>query len=84
MIWAMEQKIFDGDFSPVTLTTTDEHAQVQQVQIGSSLGAGNATALYFGLGQQTIQSLEIRWPNGSTQTYQDVPANMHYNIHLWR
>ena len=65
----------------VTLTTTDGHAQVQQVQIGGSLGAGNATTLYFGLGQQTIQSLEIRWPDGTTQTYQNVPANIHYTIH---
>jgi hypothetical protein len=70
----------DAVGSRVTLTTSDGHKQVQEVQIGSSLGAGNATTLYFGLGQQTIQSLEIRWPDGTIQTYQDVPANMHYTI----
>ncbi len=64
----------------VTLTTRDGHTQVQEVQIGGSLGAGNTTTLYFGLAQQTIQALEIRWPDGTTQTYQDVPANMHYTI----
>ncbi len=64
----------------VSLTTADGHVQVQQVQIGGSLGAGNTTTLYFGLGQQAIQSLEIRWPDGTTQTYQDVPANMHYTL----
>lgn len=64
----------------VTLTTRDGRVQMQEVQIGSSLGAGNATTLYFGLGQQTIQTLEIRWPNGQVDAYQNVPANMHYTI----
>lgn len=64
----------------VTLTTSDGHVQVQEVQIGASLGSGNTTTLYFGLGQQTVQILEIRWPDGTTQTYSDVPADMHYTL----
>ena len=64
----------------VTLLTNDGHLQVQQVEIGGSLGAGNATTLYFGLGQQTIQTLTIRWPDGTSETYENVPANMHYTI----
>ncbi|GAB4580839.1 MAG: CRTAC1 family protein [Anaerolineales bacterium] len=64
----------------VILTTANGHVQVQEVQIGSSLGAGNAPTLYFGLGQQTIRSVEIRWPDGTSQTYDNVPANMHYKI----
>jgi hypothetical protein len=64
----------------VTITTADGHRQVQEVHIGSSLGAGNTSTLYFGLGQHTIQNLEIRWPDGTTQTYDHVPANMHYTI----
>ncbi|NUM46359.1 MAG: CRTAC1 family protein [Anaerolineales bacterium] len=64
----------------VTLTTADGHRQMQAVQIGSSLGAGNAPTLYFGLGSQPIQTLEIRWPDGTTQTYENVPADMHYTI----
>lgn len=64
----------------VKLTTADGHVQMQEVQIGASLGAGNAPTLYFGLGQQTVQSLEIRWPDGTSQTYENVPANMHYTI----
>jgi hypothetical protein len=44
----------DAIGSRVYLTTSDGRVQLREVNSGSSLGAGNDTALYFGLGQAVI------------------------------
>jgi hypothetical protein len=62
----------------VALTTTDGITQVQEVQCGSSLGAGNASTLYFGLGQAEVDSLTIRWPNGKVQQVGDLQPDYQY------
>jgi hypothetical protein len=37
--------------------------------------------VHFGLGAaDTVDSLTIRWPSGSTQTIVGVPANQHIEI----
>ena len=51
-------------------------ALLQEVKCGSSLGAGNDTALHFGLGEAGISELRIRWPNGvEERLVADVAVN---------
>ena len=57
----------------VLLSTTDGRTQMQEVKSGSSLGAGNDTALHFGLGNATVDSITVIWPNRE-QTILDVVA----------
>lgn len=59
---------------------TNDVMQMQDVQIGSSLGAGNATELYFGLGQAEQFNLKIIWPDGVEQHFSDLAANQIYII----
>ena len=63
----------------VYVTTGDGRTQLQEVKAGSSLGAGNDTALHFGLGETTIEKATIVWPDGQTHTYQDVSYDQ-----IWR
>ncbi len=60
----------------VTLRTKGGPIQVVEVQNGGSMGSGNDLALHFGLGdQRIIEHLEIRWPDGKTQSFSDVPGD---------
>src|SRR6267143_1231904 len=55
--------------------------QFHEVQGGGSYLSQNDLRLHFGLGAATkMDSVEIRWPNGATQTLQNVPADAIYTI----
>ncbi len=56
----------------VYLMTTDGRTLMQEVKSGSSLGAGNDTALHFGLGESTVDELSVVWPNGNRIYYRGV------------
>ncbi len=56
------------------VTTDDGLVQLREVKIGSSLGAGNTTRLHFGLGDRSLQSVRLRWPDGTEQDVA-VPHN---------
>lgn len=62
------------------LTTPDGVTQMQDIIAGSSLGAGNELALYFGLGQATTADLTIRWPDGTRQTFSAVAGDQRYHL----
>jgi hypothetical protein len=48
----------------------------RQVEAGTGEGNQNDLTLHFGLGQRTAPvTLEIRWPNGATQTMPDVEVD---------
>jgi cytochrome c peroxidase len=64
----------------VYLKTPDGVTQMQDVINGSSLGAGNELALYFGLGQAKRADLTIRWPDGAQQVFKNVAANQRYRL----
>ena len=50
--------------------------QLRQVEIGSGFLAQSAPTLHFGLaGCSKIDSIEIRWPSGREQTWQDLPVD---------
>jgi hypothetical protein len=62
--------------SRIYLTTSNGETQLQEVKSGSSLGAGNETALHFGLGAYTAEQMQIRWANGATETLSVLPPNV--------
>ncbi len=49
---------------------------LRQVELGSGFLAQSAPTLHFGLGGcSRIDSIEVRWPSGREQTWQDLPVN---------
>jgi hypothetical protein len=56
--------------------TAGQRRQVREVQSGSSYLAQNDLRAHFGLaGASRAERLDIRWPNGATETVSDLPAN---------
>ncbi len=55
--------------------------QAQQVLSQSSFYSANDLRLHFGLGTAASADLEIRWPNGATQTVANVKAGQILTIH---
>jgi hypothetical protein len=56
--------------------TAGGRRHVREVQSGSSYLAQNDLRAHFGLGQvQRAERLDIRWPDGSTEIVENVPAN---------
>ena len=50
--------------------------QIREVKSGSGYLSQSDLRLHFGLGQaQQIDQLEIRWPNGTTKQFDQVPGN---------
>lgn len=65
----------DGIGARVTVTVGGRR-QIQEVTSGGSYLSQNDLRLHFGLGvARAIDRIEIRWPNGTIETFQDVPAD---------
>jgi len=64
----------------VYITADDGRVLLQEVKCGSSLGAGNDTALHFGLGAASISEVMIRWPNGVEEIVADVAVNQFLEV----
>jgi hypothetical protein len=64
----------------VTLHTSDGVTPLQELKSGSSLGAGNDLDLHFGFGATTVVSATVRWPDGLTQIFDDVPLNATWTL----
>ena len=55
--------------------------QLDEVRSGGSYISQNDLRLHFGLGSVTkIDSVEVRWPTGKTETFKDVAADKIYAI----
>ncbi len=55
---------------------SSQHQQTQEVTSQSSYYSHNDLRLHFGLGPSAKPvQLEIRWPNGETETVKDIPVN---------
>jgi hypothetical protein len=63
------------------ILTANSLQQMQDLQAGSSLGAGNANELYFGLGNAEHFSLVVIWPDGKEQNFEQLSANQGYIVH---
>lgn len=65
----------------VTVTTADGRRQMQEVRAGGTgVGGGSALELYFGLGNAALQTVEIRWPDGTLQAFTGLKTNRFYEI----
>lgn len=60
--------------------TTKSGKQMQEVINGSSVMAGNALELNFGLGAERSADLLIRWSDGTEQVITNVQANQRYKL----
>jgi hypothetical protein len=55
--------------------------QIDEIHGGTGYNSSNDTRLHFGLGQQsTMSRVEVRWPSGLHQVFQNVPADAIYEI----
>src|SRR5262249_32495363 len=60
---------------------TGDRTLTQQVSGGQSYLSASEKTLTFGLGDASkIDSIEIRWPDGATQTLKDVPGGARLRI----
>jgi hypothetical protein len=74
----------DGIGSRLTLTAGGLR-QLREVQSGSSYLAQNDLRAHFGLGRaESAERLEIRWPDGSTEVVEDLPANHRVTVQQGR
>jgi enediyne biosynthesis protein E4 len=60
---------------------TGKLTQVREVQAGGSYISQNDPRLHFGLGgATTLDSVDIRWPKGKTETLRNLSADQLYTI----
>ncbi|MEZ4706109.1 MAG: FG-GAP-like repeat-containing protein [Caldilineaceae bacterium] len=64
----------------VFVTRTDGRKLMQEVQIGSALGAGNDTALHFGMGHELVRQVVVVWPSGLKRDYNTLAVNRLWHI----
>jgi enediyne biosynthesis protein E4 len=61
--------------------STGAMEQVDEVRGGGGYNSSNDTRLHFGLGPSaTINRIEVRWPSGLKQQFQNVAADAIYEI----
>jgi hypothetical protein len=62
--------------------TTDSTTQMSEVLSGSSYLSQSDVRLHFGLGTaRQISEVRVRWPDGKTQAFHDLPADSFYRLH---
>ena len=54
--------------------------RMQEIKSGSSLGAGNDTALHFGLGESAIASVRVLWPDGTEETIGELAVDRVWHL----
>jgi enediyne biosynthesis protein E4 len=61
--------------------TAGKAQQMGEVRSGGSYLSQSDLRLHFGLGDtKRIDKVEVLWPNGISQVFQDVPANCFYHL----
>ena len=58
----------DAVGSRVWLTTTGGRVLMREVKLGSGMATQNSLRLHFGLGDEDVQSIEVRWPDGMLES----------------
>ena len=64
----------------VFVTAGDGRPRMQEVKSGSSLGAGNDTALHFGLGGAATADVRVLWPDGTEAVFDGVAADQVWHL----
>ena len=60
---------------------TGQLSQIDEIKGGSSYISQNDLRLHFGLGADAkMDEVTVRWPNGESETFKDVPADFIYTI----
>ena len=71
----------DGIGAKISLTTGDGVTQYYETRSGSSLGAGDDTDAFFGLGSNfSITDVTITWPSGIVQNLTSLGVNQRHLI----
>jgi hypothetical protein len=61
--------------------TSGGRSQIDEVMSGSSYYSQNDLRLHFGLGRASrAETVELAWPSGTKETFQDLPANHFFVI----
>lgn len=61
--------------------TAGSRRQVRTVTAGNSYASQMSRTLHFGVGPfQSIDTLEVRWTNGSSQLFTGIGVNQHYRL----
>ena len=56
-------------------------SQFRDFYVSPSYASGTLTDLHFGLGDaEKADLIEVRWPDGETQSFRDVPARRIYRL----
>ena len=56
--------------------------QIREVWTSGSFASANDPRVHFGLGAATrVESIEVKWPSGATQTFSDVPVDRLVVVH---
>ncbi len=64
----------------VTASTSTGN-QIREVRGGSSYQSTHDFRVHFGLGNtKIVKTLEVRWPDGSIQKFNQIAANVHYRL----
>ncbi len=64
----------------VYVTTPDGLTRMQEVKSGSALGAGNDTALHFGLEESEVASVRVVWPDGTEAAFEGVAVDRIWDL----
>ena len=60
---------------------SQNQTQIQEIYAGDSYMSSNSFIAEFGIGNATqVESLQIIWPNGDTQTLYNVPTNQRLRV----
>jgi hypothetical protein len=61
--------------------TAGGRTRLRERRNGEGFGCSNTPALEFGLGDaQRIERVEIRWPSGAVQSFDDVPLDARIRV----
>jgi hypothetical protein len=83
--WLAVEPLVGADGKPVLGTrvrvTAGGRAQTQKYRVTPSYASGSLVPLHFGLGTAgSAAEVEVRWPDGKTQTFRDVAARKTYRV----
>jgi hypothetical protein len=74
-------KLRDPCGARVTVWLADGRPHMEELHHGASFCCDNDPRLFFGLGAETsAKRVDIRWPNGETQSFTDVAARKFYVV----
>jgi hypothetical protein len=60
--------------------TAGGRTQTQAYRVSPSYASGSLVPLHFGLGEADAARIAVRWPDGRTQEYPNVPAGRTYRV----